>query len=110
MAHTFCETKDVVGQLIYNQTSHVEIEDRALAHLQMVIAAKLRRSENFLFSWDRGATEGSGRESIWISVSTAIEFRYRNRTRTPMNRSWIDELMMSANSPGGLLLVPEPTS
>ncbi|KQR20416.1 hypothetical protein ASF79_12955 [Agreia sp. Leaf335] len=97
-----------MGQLIYNHNTHVELDDRTLAHLQLVITAKLRRSENNMFSWGRDPADGSGRESVWIAISTPLEFRYRRKDRSPMNRAWVDALMVTANSPGGLVLVSEP--
>jgi hypothetical protein len=42
----------------------VEVDDRALAHLKMVMVAKLRRHEPFLLSWENSAAKGSGRESV----------------------------------------------
>ena len=39
-----------MGRFIYGATSEsVEIDDRALAHLRIVVMNKLRRSEAFMF-------------------------------------------------------------
>jgi hypothetical protein len=97
-----------MGQLICSEDVSVEIEDRALAHLQAVIVAKLRRQELCLFTWDRGSAAGSGRSSIWLSPSSPIQFRYWGRRDGRLNRQWIDALMTTANSTAGLRLIPEP--
>jgi hypothetical protein len=99
-----------MGRLIYAEDVSVEIEDRALAHLQVVIVAKLRRQELCAFTWDRGTEAGSGRSSIWISPSAPLQFRYWGKKDTRLNRHWIDALMIAANSTDGLRLLPEPES
>jgi len=40
-----------MGKLTYDSTLTVDFDDRVLAHLQLVIGAKLRRAESFYFSW-----------------------------------------------------------
>lgn len=39
-----------MGKLYYDSTLNTDIDDRTLAHLQVVIGAKLRRGESFYFS------------------------------------------------------------
>ena len=57
-----------MGALIYgSRVSELEIEDRTLAHLQFVVATKLRRNEQFMLTWNHGVERGSGRSAIWIS-------------------------------------------
>lgn len=97
-----------MGQLVYAENGSVEIEDRASAHLQVVIVAKLRRQELCLFAWDRGSEAGSGRSSVWLSSSTPVHFRFWGNKKPQMNRAWIDALMIAANSTEGLRLLPEP--
>ena len=66
-----------MGKLIYGApTWSVEFEDRALAHLRIVIIAKLRRSESFTFSWKFEAAYGSGRSSL-LKLVTAFIFHSR---------------------------------
>jgi hypothetical protein len=43
--------REYMGKFVYSDTVKVEIEDRALAHLHVVIGTKLRRGEPFYFSW-----------------------------------------------------------
>jgi hypothetical protein len=40
-----------MGRLTYDSHFSVDFDDRTLAHLQLVIVAKLRRNEAFFLSW-----------------------------------------------------------
>jgi hypothetical protein len=97
-----------MGSLIYGPTgTRVEINDRTLAHLKVVILTKLRRGEGFAFSWDRGADQGSGRDTMWLHPSIGVEFQFDGGRPPSLNKVWLDELMTSANSGGGLHILPE---
>jgi hypothetical protein len=97
-----------VGVLTYNFTKTIEIEDRPLAHLRSVIFAKLRRGESFSFSWENLVERGSGRSSIWLSPGISLTFEFFESREIPLNPHWIRALTKASNSPGGLVLVPEP--
>lgn len=97
-----------VGFLTYDSAFTVEFDDRVLAHLQVVIGAKLRRGEAFYFSWKGDDRSGEGRTTIWIHPSLALQYRYTADSMPLLNRQWVEALTVSANSAGGLLLVPEP--
>jgi hypothetical protein len=99
-----------MGTLLYGQSSSIEIDDRALAHLQIVIVAKLRRSEAFAFTWIPDSTGGEGRRVIWVSPSQLLQFQYHGSRLASINREWVGALMVSANSSGGLHIVPEPNA
>jgi hypothetical protein len=100
-----------MGTLFYGApTSSLEFEDRLLAHLQLAIVTKLRRGENFAFSWDVAPENGSGSNSIWISTTIPMRFTYHGGRRGPINRSWVEALLHTANSVGGLRLVAEPSA
>jgi hypothetical protein len=95
--------------LLYGSSRlEVEFDDRVLAHLQLVISAKLRRSEGFFFSWRDDPALGDGRSSIWLETSIPLFFRYSTRERHELNRAWLEELTQSANSSAGLTLSTEP--
>ncbi|WP_243073781.1 ATP-dependent DNA ligase [Microbacterium sp. SS28] len=97
-----------MGRFIYEETTRVEFDDRALAHLQIVVGTKLRRNESFYFSWRGDLATGGGRTSVWVHAHAHLLFRFHG-SRTPrLNRAWLDALMYTANSPNGLHLVPEP--
>jgi hypothetical protein len=97
-----------VGTLVYGAILTVDFEDRVLAHLQVVIGAKLRRGETFHFGWTNDGTAKGGRTVIWVHPTIPIVYRFAG-TRSPViNRLWTEQLMASANSVNGLQLTPEP--
>jgi hypothetical protein len=102
-----------MGQLIYGSTpTVVEIDDRALAHMKVVIIAKLRRSEGFVFSWDDEVSTraGLGRSSVWLHPGIAIQFKFFGSRQPALNKQWLEDLMISANSSGGLHLAVESSA
>lgn len=98
-----------MGALVYgNSGILISFDDRALMHLQIVISTKLRRRESFLVSWNETVASGSGRRSIWIDPASTLYFQYLGSRIPTINKAWIDDLMLSANSAGGLFVMPEP--
>ncbi|RFA10557.1 hypothetical protein B7R54_16090 [Subtercola boreus] len=98
-----------MGILLYgNPSIEIDFDDRALTHLQIVITAKLRRRESFVFSWTDSPGAGSGRSSIWVDPSSTLYYRFYGSRIPSINRVWIERLMASANSGGGLYFTPEP--
>lgn len=98
-----------MGTLHYgDSTSAIELEDRLLAHLQLAMITKLRRSESFAFSWDVGREGGSGYNSVWVSPTVPLRFTYPAGKRGPINRAWVEALLHTANSIAGLRIVDEP--
>jgi hypothetical protein len=93
-----------MGALVYDNDRQVDLEDRTLAHLQVVIVNKLRRRESFPFTW----SDERRTITIWISPNTPLEFVYHGNRRPRLNRAWLEELALSASSTGGLVVVPEP--
>lgn len=97
-----------MGRFSYDGLVRVDFEDRVLAHLQLVIGAKIRRGESFTFTWKDDSTIGDGRTTVWIHPRAQIVYKFYG-SRTPhINRAWIDALIYTANSPTGLYVVPEP--
>ena len=88
----------------------VEFDDRMLAHLKVVIAAKLRRGEAFMFTWEYETSAGSGHSSVWLHPSIPMQFDFDGSTEPTINRIWLEELMRSSNSSGGLRALLEPTT
>jgi len=98
-----------MGTLRYGSPGvEVDFDDRALMHLQIVITAKLRRKESFLFTWSDSADEGSGRSSIWLDSTIPLFYRFYGGRVPTINGEWISILMASANSGTGLIFTPEP--
>jgi hypothetical protein len=97
--------------LIYGDSGvEIEFDDRVLAHLHIVIGAKLRRHEGFFFTWRDDPAVGDGRSSIWLESSIPLLFHFSTAERYPINREWIDQLTLSSNNTQGLLLTGEPGS
>lgn len=97
-----------MGTFIYDGGPKADLDDRALAHIQFVISAKLRRGEPFGFSWREDMSIGGGRTMVWIHPGSALVFKYSGSRLPSINREWIEALSLVASSPGGLYLVPEP--
>jgi hypothetical protein len=85
----------------------VEFDDRLLAHLQIVIVQKIRRGESFLMSWRDSADTGDGHSAIWIHPTQNLYFKFVGSRNPTINQDWLDQLMLSANSPRGLLVMRE---
>ena len=96
-----------MGRLIYNSVRVVQVDDRTLAHLQLVVVAKLRRQQPFQLTLHLPGP-GPGRVGLWLSDGVAIEFEFDGPKSPAINRRWIDVLMEAAHSAGGLTVVSEP--
>ncbi|EYT61495.1 MULTISPECIES: DUF7882 family protein [Microbacterium] len=105
-----------MGTIQYGNGEEIHIEDRALAHLKVVIATKLRRNESFTLSWRHPDGDPLGRSTIWLHPSIPLRFTFDEPEAPPLNPSWIQDLMQSASSTGGISLIdevvdtPEPVS
>ncbi|MFJ4159131.1 hypothetical protein [Microbacterium testaceum] len=98
-----------MGTLYYGDVATpIDIEDRALAHVKVVIATKLRRGESFTLSWTHGPGQEVGRSTVWLHPSIPLRFVFDEPEPALLSRAWIEALATSANSSGGLLLVDEP--
>jgi hypothetical protein len=98
-----------MGTLIYGADgSNITFEDRLLAHLQIAIITKLRRNEPHTLSWETPSYEGSGRSTVWLHPAVPIQFKFSGSKKPVINRIWVEQLLHSANSTGGLQVIPEP--
>ncbi|BDZ47423.1 hypothetical protein [Naasia aerilata] len=110
-----------MGYLIYGVAPAIEIEDRVLRHLQLVIIQKLRRNESFAFNWDQEPQVGVGaghggpidleeasHGSIWISQHSLLYFRYSGKRENHYNPTWLEAMMQATYRTEGLSVVPEP--
>ena len=99
-----------MGKFVYEGIVKVDVEDRTLAHLQLVIGTKLRRVEAFHFSWRDDPSIGDGRTTVWIYPRCTLVYKFYGSRSPSLNRAWIDALAYTANSPAGLYVVPEPAA
>ena len=98
-----------MGSLIYGHPSiDIKLEDRVLAHLQVVFADKLRRNEGFHFSWADHELAGGGRNIVWVHPAMPLYFRYSGSRVPSLNRTWLGDMDRDINSSAGLLLREEP--
>lgn len=99
-----------MGRIIYGALKQeIELDDRALAHLQAVVGAKLRRGEGFFLNWRDDPAIGDGRSSCWIGPNIPLFFKYNGSKPIELNRAWLEQLTLGANSNGGLQLGDEPS-
>ncbi len=97
-----------VGTIYYGgSATPIHIEDRALAHLKVVVATKLRRGESFTLSWRHPDDEPRGRSTIWLHPSIPLRFVFDEPEPPELSRAWLEEMSQTANSSGGITLVPE---
>lgn len=97
-----------VGTIYYGgSATPIHIEDRALAHLKVVIATKLRRGESFTLSWQHPDDQPRGRSTVWLHQSVPLRFVFDEPEPPELSRAWIEDLANSANSSGGIMLVAE---
>ena len=85
----------------------IQIEDRALAHLKVVIATKLRRNESFTLSWQHPEGDDPGRSTIWLHPSIPLRFVFDEPEAPELHAEWITAMAHSANSSGGITMIPE---
>jgi hypothetical protein len=97
-----------MGRFIYEDAARIDFDDRVLSHLQVVVGTKLRRGEPFFFTWRDELGTGGGRTSVWLHPNAHLVFKFHGSRSPKLNRLWLDALMVTANAPGGLYLVPEP--
>ena len=93
-----------MGQILYDMSRAIELDDRTLAHVQVVVIDKLRRGECFSLSLvsERGAM------MMWVTPFTALQFVYAGNRRPQLNRTWLEQISSSASISGILSLTPEP--
>jgi hypothetical protein len=85
----------------------VNVDDRTLTHLQIVIVRKLRNGDNFLMSWRDAPDAGSGRSSIWLHPQVLIHFKFEGSRVPAINEEWLAELTASGESSRGLVVTAE---
>lgn len=98
---------DFVGRLVYGAMAQsFDIDDRALAHLRIVLSNKMRRAEPFFLHLP--TSDGSGHRSVWIHPAVPMTLHFFGSRTPTINRHWVDALMDDASGPHGLALGPEP--
>jgi hypothetical protein len=97
-----------VGILYYGESAEpIGIADRALAHLKVVIATKLRRSESLTLTWQHRHDDSARRSVIWLHPAIPLRFVFDDPEPAVLDSQWIQELVRSANSSRGITLTAE---
>ena len=98
-----------MGALYYGSGSEpIEIPDRLLAHLKVVLTSKLRRRERFTLSWVSPAGSGGGRGTLWLDPSIPLRFTFDSAQAGPLDPELLQELAQAANTVRGLVIELEP--
>lgn len=94
-----------MGTLYYGTSAEpIEIADHLLAHLKVVLTAKLRRKEAFTLSWKHGPHEPAGRSTIWLQPSIALRFVFDSDAPDQLDRTLLHRLATQANANAGVTL------
>ncbi|MCT9821258.1 hypothetical protein N3K63_13315 [Microbacterium sp. W1N] len=82
----------------------IELPDRILAHLKVVISTKLRRSESFSLSWERSSSLDGERSTLWLHCAIPLRFEVSSEAAGAIDRAYLNELAKAANSSGGIVV------
>ena len=96
-----------MGQLFYGFTDQaIDIPDRLLGHLKVVVTTKLRRGESFTLTWRHQEHEPGGRTTIWLQPAIPLRFVFAGAEPEELDRALLQELARDASSSGGLTVDP----
>jgi hypothetical protein len=94
-----------MGVLRYHNEDF-EMDDRVLAHVQVILSAKMRRRESFFLSWANPGSE-AGSHMVWMHESVPVHIQFSSTKLPSINRDWINSLMKDATT-GTVHLAEEP--
>lgn len=95
-----------MGTLFYADQA-IEMDDRTLAHLKIAVVTKLRRGESFTLSWRHLPDEPAGRTTVWMHEAIPLRFEFLEPEAPALSRAWVEDILRSANSTGGIELTAE---
>lgn len=95
-----------MGTLFYADQA-IEMDDRTLAHVKVAVVTKLRRGESFTLSWIHPDDQPKGRTTIWMHESIALRFEFEEAEAPTLHREWVEQILRSANTTGGIQLTAE---
>ncbi|KRB36731.1 hypothetical protein [Microbacterium sp. Root180] len=92
-----------MGQLYYGDTAEpIDIPDRLLAHLKVVITTKLRRAESFTLTWRHHDGDAAGRSSLWLQESIPLRFVFESAEAEQLDAGALQDMAHRASSSSGL--------
>lgn len=86
----------------------VELDDRALAHLKVVVLSELRKGRGVAFSHVNSVQAGSGRETFWINPTTDLRFQFQGGRAPHLNMTWLRAMAEACQAGTGLYVMDEP--
>jgi hypothetical protein len=94
-----------MGKLVYGAIQReITIEDRLLAHLEVVILSRLRRNNAFALRWVERAEVGDGRRTVWVHQDSDLYFEYDDAEQAELDRELLDRLAKAADTNTGINL------
>jgi hypothetical protein len=93
-----------MGRLVYGALQRrIVVDDRLLAHIEVVVLSRLRRNNAFALRWAETG-ERPGRRTIWIHQGTDLCFEYDQAEQDELDRELLDQLAKAADSNTGINL------
>lgn len=94
-----------MGSLYYGSNAQpIDMPDRMLAHVKVVVSTKLRRGESFTMSWSHIDGQSPGRTTIWLQPAIPLRFVFDSAEIEVIDRVALEQLSHAANSSGGLVI------
>lgn len=94
-----------MGRLEYNSSRPpIEVDDETLAHLKVVIGAKLRRQESFMMTWLPDEKSTAGRLTIWMHASIPLIIAFDDPVMPLIDPQRIERMMEHLSRRGELIL------
>ena len=93
-----------MGKLFYSSDPQaIEIDDRLLQYLQVVLSTKLRRNESFTITWTD--TEAAHtRTTLWVQPAISMRFEYASAEPQRRSGGYLRQLADQAAMSSGLML------
>ncbi len=94
-----------MGFFVYDDVRAIRVDDRVLAHLQIVVIDKLRRQEKFVLN----LMSGQALVTMWLNCYTPVQFVFEGNRPPRINNAWIELLAGEVGLTGVLQVLPEPS-
>ena len=92
-----------MGSLYYGaSTEPIDMPDRLLAHVKVVLATKLRRGESFTLTWRHPDDAPAGRSTIWVQPAIPLRFVFESPENEKLDSNLLTEMARAASSSAGL--------
>jgi hypothetical protein len=97
-----------MGILKYSRDAvAVYLDDRTLAHLHIVMAAKLRDGSSFVVT-GLASLARNARDAVVIEPRTPLQLTYTEKVDLSLNPRWLDAIRAASSKSLGIVLVSEP--